>query len=485
MRLKDLLRGIDVLETNASMETDISDICYDSRRAEQNALFVAIEGFETDGHRYIADALRKGCAAVVCQKKPEVPCAYILTRDTRLALALCSANFFDQPSKRLQMIGVTGTNGKTTVTTLIKSILETATGKKAGLIGTNQNMIGGEVIKTEHTTPESRDLQELLFQMAQAGCSYAVMEVSSHSLVLARVASITYEVGVFTNLTQDHLDFHQTMEQYLLAKARLFQASKTAVVNLDDPAGETMLAAAAGQVITYAVKSKQAMLKADNIRLEPGSVSFDMLFSGASVPVKLAIPAMFSVYNALAAAGCCFALGLDLDIVADALRRCEGVKGRVETVPTPGAQFTVIIDYAHTPDALKNILQSARGYARGRVVVLFGCGGDRDRTKRPQMGKIASDLADFVVVTTDNPRTEQPEAIIHDILSGMTESRTPHKVIADRREAIRWAMENAEKDDLLILAGKGHETYHIVGKVKNHMDEREIVAEVLERMNRG
>jgi UDP-N-acetylmuramoyl-L-alanyl-D-glutamate--2,6-diaminopimelate ligase len=321
--------------------------------------------------------------------------------------------------------------------------------------------------------------------MAEAGCRYAVMEVSSHSLALSRVAGITFDVGVFTNLTQDHLDFHRNMDDYLSAKAKLFSMCKTGVFNLDDNASKRLIAAAACPVLTFAADEKDADVRAENINLRSDSVTFDAVSSGMTVPIYLGIPGIISVFNALAVIGCARALEIDPFRTANALKTLKGVKGRFETVPTPGCDFTILIDYAHSPDALENVLLTARGFAKGRVVIVFGCGGDRDKTKRPKMGKIASRLSDLAVVTTDNPRTENPEDIIRDILEGMAGSITPCQVIIDRREAIRWVIENAEKDDLIILAGKGHETYQIVGKTRYHMDEREIVSEILGGLAQG
>lgn len=482
MLLGELIKDLNVLETAADLDARISDVCYDSRKVKKGSLFVAIEGFEDDGHKYIAPAVENGAAAVICRKKPEIPCQYILTDDSRRALALVSARFFGKPSEKLVMIGVTGTNGKTTTAILIKNLIEMCTGEKAGLIGTLHNMAGDHVLPAEmttSTTPESRDIQELLALMVAEGCSYAVMEVSSHALELSRVEGIEYRVGVFTNLTQDHLEFHKTMENYGAAKSKLFKISRFGVINCDDPAAGIMAGSAKGTVLTYGIDSEEAALRADNVYLGADSVSFDALYDGRRAEMKLGIPARFSVYNALAAIGTCLCLGFDLNDISRALARCNGVKGRLEVVPTPGRDFTIIIDYAHTPDSLENILKTFKSYAKGRVVVLFGCGGDRDRTKRPIMGRISARYADYVIVTSDNPRTEEPGAIINDILEGMRDTRTRYTVIEDRREAIRWAMENAEKDDIIILAGKGHETYQIIGKEKHHMDEREIVAEIL------
>ncbi len=478
MILAELLKGIEIIETNADMSADISDVCCDSRKAAEGCLFVAVEGYETDGHKYIPSALDKGASAVLCRVKPERDCAYILCGDTRRALAAVSANFFGRPTEKLAMIGVTGTNGKTTTTNLVREMYEALYGNSSGLIGTNQNMIGSTVIETERTTPESRDLQELFAQMVEAGCSAAIMEVSSHSLFLDRVAGIRYKVGAFTNLTQDHLDFHETMENYCDAKAILFRNCETGVVNADDEWAARLTKDASCPIITYSARENGGELYASDIRYESDKVSFTANYRGVSVPAVINIPGKFSVYNALTALGCILALGCGIEEAVGALANCHGVKGRVEVVPT-GRNFTILIDYAHTPDGIDNVLRAVKETAAGRVGIVFGCGGDRDRTKRPKMGAISAALADYMIITSDNPRTEEPEAIIADILEGIKDTKTPYAVIPDRREAIKYAIEHAEKDDVIILAGKGHETYQIVGKTKYHMDEREIVSEIL------
>lgn len=475
MKLKKLLADIEVLEWSASPEMEIGDVCYDSRTAKSGDVFVAITGFETDGHNYIPAAVEKGAAAVICERKPELDVPYVLVRDSRLTLALASANLFGSPAARMKLIGVTGTNGKTTSTMLIKHMLETKANAQVGLIGTNQNMIGSEVLPTERTTPESYELQKLLRDMADAGCTHVVMEVSSHSLALSRVAGLHFEVGLFTNLTQDHLDFHETMEAYAEAKALLFAQCEKGAANLDDAYAQTMLRSARCPMLTWSLTRNEADLVAKDIRLSADGVKFCALTTEKLERVKLGIPGRFSVYNALTVIACGLLLGMDLADCCAAFEDAQGVKGRMEVVPTEG-DYTILIDYAHTPDALKNVLRSLRETTSGRLVALFGCGGDRDRTKRPAMGKIAAENADFVIVTTDNPRTEAPAAIIEDITAGIRGAKTRYKVIADRREAIAWAIDNHKSGDVIVLAGKGHETYQIVGKTKYPMDEREIVA---------
>lgn len=478
MKLQELLAGIPVLDAAADLETEITGVSYDSRRTKPGDLFVAMTGFATDGHQYIGKALENGAAAVLCQQTPETDCPYIQTEDSRRALAVVGANWFHHPASGMTMIAVTGTNGKTTTTYLLKAILEQALGAKVGLIGTNQNMIGQEVIPTERTTPESFEVQHLFRQMADAGCTHVVMEVSSHALALDRVYGVRYQVGIFTNLTQDHLDFHKTMEAYCDAKAILFRNCGTGVVNADDPWTPRLLRNASCKVLTYA-EHAPADLRAEGIVLGADHIAFDAVTETERVPVRVNIPGGFMVYNTLDVLGAALALGIPLKDSARVLAAVPHVKGRVEVVPTPGRDYTVLIDYAHSPDGLKNVLSSVQGFAKGRTIALFGCGGDRDRTKRPKMGKTAAEHADFLVITTDNPRTEKPGAIIEDILPGLEGSVTPYTVIEDRVEAIHWAMDHAEAGDVIVLCGKGHETYQEINHVKHHMDEREIVADYL------
>ena len=480
MKLNDILKNVTALETGADGEMEITGVSYDSRATQPGDVFVAIRGFDTDGHRYIPDAVKKGAVAVICEEKPGVDIPYVLVENSRYALAVASRDFFGDPESQMTIIGITGTNGKTTSAFLLKHLLETRPGYKVGLVGTVGNMIGGTMLHTERTTPESYELQKLFREMLDAGCTHVVMEVSSHSLVLKRVAGIKFAVGAFTNLTQDHLDFHRTMEDYAAAKALLFGMCERAAVNQDDAWAPFMLERAKCPMFTFSEKHNESDLVAKDIRLSASGVQFRAIHGGEIVRVALGIPGLFSVYNALGVLSCALLLGIPLDRGAEALSGAGGVKGRVEVVPADG-DYTILIDYAHTPDAIENVLRSMRAVAGGRIVILFGCGGDRDRAKRPIMGRIAADNADFVIVTSDNPRTEDPEAIIAEITEGLKGTRTPHKVITDRRDAIEWAIENHRSGDVIILAGKGHEDYQIIGRTKHHMDEREIVAEILEK----
>ena len=478
MKLKEILHGLDVRALHADAELEITSLTSDSRQVTAGSLFVAVRGFTSDGHAYIPAAVEKGCAAVLCQRAPESDIPYVIVPDSRLGLALAACNFYRHPSREMTVIGITGTNGKTTTSILVKQLLEKCLGVKVGLVGSICNMIGDERYHTEFTTPESNDLQRLFRTMADAGCTHCVMEVSSHSLALHRVAGTHFSAALFTNLTQDHLDFHKTMDNYADAKAQLFTMCERAAGNADDPWFETVMRLAPRPVYTFSTRDNAADLTARDIRLTANEVRFCALEGSELVRTSLAIPGQFSVYNALAAIACARMVGVPLSDAAAALPECRGARGRVERVPTDG-DYSIYIDYAVTPDAIENVLNTLRPVAPGRLVMLFGCGGDRDRTKRPIMGRIAAEKSDYVIVTSDNPRTEDPEAIIADILPGLQGVKTPYIVIPDRREAIRWAIENHRGGDLILLCGKGHEDYQIIGHEKIHMDEREIVADIL------
>ena len=480
MKLTDLLQDIEVLETNISLDTEIENIVYDSRKVTKGSLFVAVAGFVTDGNRYIPMALEKGAAAVVTQVKPAENVPYILVKSDRLALAQLGANFYRHPAKTVQMIGITGTNGKTSATLLIKHILETVLGAKVGLIGTMSVMIGQNAVPSERTTPESLDLQALLAKMRDAGCAYVLMEVSSHAIALDRVAGIPFKVAAFTNLTEDHLDFHKTMENYCDTKAELFARCEKAVVNGDDPWVERITKKALCPVLTTSAKEK-ADLWAKDAELESDGICFSAVCDGEETVVRLPIPGKFTVYNALTVLGVAKQLGISVKEAAEALKTAQGVKGRVEVVPTPGKPYTVLIDYAHTPDGLENVLSSVKDFCKGRLIGVFGCGGDRDPIKRPIMGRIGAEISDIAIVTSDNPRSEEPMAIIKDILAGIPETAENVIVEENRISAIYKAMDIAQKNDIIVLAGKGHETYQEICGVKHHLDEREIVAEYLEK----
>ena len=479
MQLSKLLQDIRVLECTADMNTEITGVNYDSRRVKPGHVFVAIVGYAADGHRFIPSAAAAGAVCVVCEKKPEGDIPYILVPNSRAALAAMGANWYGHPAEKMSILGVTGTNGKTTVTYLLKSVLEQTLGAKVGLIGTIQNMIGDTVLPTERTTPESFELQGLFAEMAAAGCTHVVMEVSSHALYLHRVDCIPFAVGAFTNLTEDHLDFHKTMEAYRQSKAMLFRRCSFSVFNLDDAEVAKTVEDAACWTLSSSAAGRPADLTASELELGSDCVSFTVHYQDVTCPVRLGIPGSFTVYNALTVLGMAIGLGIPVEQAAAALGSARGVKGRMEVVPTPGKDYTVLIDYAHTPDALENVLRSVKGFCRGRVIAVFGCGGDRDASKRPIMGRIGVRLADLSIITSDNPRTEDPGKIIADIVKGITKPCNPYLVVENRREAIARAMQEARKDDIVVLCGKGHESYQILGTEKTHLDEREEVAKNL------
>ncbi len=486
MKLSAMLKEADYLKVVGVKTRDVKHICYDSRKIKAGDMFVCIVGYETDGHKYIKGAISAGASVIVVQEGATIPAisedvTVVYAENTRKILAQFSACFYHHPEKQLKIIGVTGTNGKTTVTTLVKSILEFE-GHSVGLIGTNANMICGRTLPTERTTPESLELFALFSEMVAEGVEYVVMEVSSHSLELYRVYGIEFYVGAFTNLTQDHLDFHGTMERYLDAKKRLFSQSRVAIVNADDAAGKSILKERACPMVSYGVDG-DADICASEIRLSARGVIFSILHQQKNYTVRVGIPGKFSVYNALTAIGIVAAVGIEMSRIIEALTFAKGVMGRCETVYT-NTDYTVIIDYAHSPDGLENIIKTVREFAEGRVITLFGCGGDRDKTKRPIMGKIAGALSDYCIVTSDNPRTEQPDAIIADIMEGVKETGCDYIVIENRREAIGYALRFAKPGDCVILAGKGHETYQIIGKTKHHFDEREVIAQCLADMKK-
>lgn len=478
MKLCDLIHGIDGAIINGTAEIEVEGISYDSRTVQKGGVFVCISGYNTDGHKYINAAVERGAVAVVVEKDVEIPGRITVFKvpDGRTALALMSSAYFGHPSKSLKLIGITGTNGKTTTTYLIKSILDEC-GYNTALLGTISNIIGCRKVEAKRTTPESYDLQQMFHEMRMANTDYCVMEVSSHSLDLKRVVGCSFDVGVYTNLTRDHLDFHGTFENYINAKLKLFKQSKAAAINIDDSYSDRIINSINIPVISYSLE-KDSVVKAIDVEITARESRFVMRYKNDNMAIHLPLPGRFNVYNALAAASACINQGIPLDIIKRGLEMVKGVPGRSEVVES-NRGFTIIIDYAHTPDGLENILKTVHEYAKGRVITLFGCGGDRDRTKRPEMGRIAGSMSDICIVTSDNPRTEDPESIIQDILPGMKDIDSSYEVLADRREAIKRALSIARLDDVVVIAGKGHETYQILKDKTIHFDEREIVNEIL------
>jgi UDP-N-acetylmuramoyl-L-alanyl-D-glutamate--2,6-diaminopimelate ligase len=482
MKFAQLLDGINYESTlphlNMLLDVDVSGITSDSRKAGAGVVFVCLKGEKTDGHIFAAAAADAGCAIIIAEHPTGACVPEIIVKDTHEVYSLCCANFFGNPAAKMKLIGVTGTNGKTTTTCIIKHVLESC-GFKTGLIGTISNMSGGRELPAHYTTPEPFELQELFSEMVLDKCQYCVMEVSSHALAQKRVAGLHFIAGVFTNLTQDHLDFHKTMDNYLKAKQKLFEVSDVGIINLDDPCADTIIREASCKTVTYGATSS-ADFNARDIEYYPDGISYT-LAGKITGKLKACLPGGFSVYNTLAAVSCAVTVGIPEIEAIGSLATFSGVKGRIEVVPSD-RDFTVIIDYAHTPDGLEKILRAVKGFASGRVVALFGCGGDRDKGKRPIMGSIAAKNADYLVVTSDNPRSEDPEAIIKDILVGLEGTDTPYTVVTGRSEAIKYAIKNARKDDVIVLAGKGHEDYQVLASGRIHFDEHEIVAEIFEEL---
>ncbi|MEZ0535662.1 UDP-N-acetylmuramoyl-L-alanyl-D-glutamate--2,6-diaminopimelate ligase [Caldicellulosiruptoraceae bacterium PP1] len=485
MKFSDLIKVVDISELKLNEDFVVNNVSCNSKEVNANDVFVCIKGFKTDGHLFINDAINNGAKAVIVDNFYDTHMLpeninYVKTSNTRKALAKLSAHLYNYPSKEMIVIGVTGTNGKTSTTYMIKSILEHK-GIKTGLIGTIKNMIGYKVIPTERTTPESNDLQKLFYQMKQEDVKAVVMEVSSHSLELSRVDETDFDVGVFTNLTQDHLDFHQNMDNYFNAKLKLFKKSKKSVINIDDEWGKKIIENKnIGDILCYSINDSSDVI-AKNIKIFVDKSTFDIEYNGEVINIILNIPGYFSIYNALAAATTAIHLGIDLETIKNGLNKIKGISGRFEIVES-NPKFTIVVDYAHTPDGIENLMRTVKTVAKGRKVLLFGCGGDRDRTKRPIMGEIAGNMADYVIVTSDNPRCEDPQKIIDDIIEGIRKTNVDYIVIPDRYEAIKYAIMNAKPNDFIVLAGKGHEDYQIIMNEKIHFDEREVVAKILEEI---
>lgn len=471
-----MLEGIEY--TGYLQDSEISAITCDSRQVEEGNLFFCIEGVRFDGHNHATQAVSKGAAAIVVSRDLGLK-NQILVEDTRLAYGLACANFFGNPARKLKLLGVTGTNGKTTITYLVKNILEAA-GKKVGLIGTIHNEIGDMTLPAKYTTPDPVQLHAMFARMVEAGCEYAVMEVSSHALDQRRVAGCRFECAAFTNLTQDHLDYHSTMENYYEAKKLLFSICGTAIINIDDDYGKRLNDELDCKKLTYSLSRDNADYTAHDIKFSAQGSRFSLLAHSKLARVKFCMPGKFSVANALAAAVTCIAAGIDFDAVVAGLSAVKGVAGRVEILPTD-TDYTVIRDYAHSPDGLRKILETVREFAVARVVTLFGCAGNRDRTKRAKMAEIAAELSDFCILTSDNPRDESPQRIIDDALPGLESYKTPYKTIVDRYEAIEWALDFCGPNDILVLAGKGHEDYQVLDFGTIFFDEKVIVEELLKK----
>lgn len=493
-QLQELIELLPNAMIQGKTEILITDLAQDSRKIISGTLFVCLSGVKNDGHNYIMQAYRQGAVAVLVEKDVEnIPqdLTVIKVANTRVAMMVIAPYFFEYPSRKMRMIGVTGTNGKTTTTYLIRSILQQA-GFEVGVIGTIQNSIGDRVIPTQNTTPDVIDLQKLLAQMVEYRMDYVVMEVSSHALALNRVAGCEFDVGVFTNMTRDHLDFHETFENYLEAKTKLFQSlsskdnqkkGKTAIVNADDKAVTYIIERTNCKIITYGIHNN-VDLQAQNANIKAIGTQFDISGSFGILSLQLKITGLFNVYNVLSAVGTALAEGIKPNVIKIALEEFQSVPGRFELVAI-GQPFSVIVDYAHTPDGLENILKTAQQIATRRIIVVFGCGGDRDKTKRPIMGQLAVQYGDVVIATSDNPRTEDPDSILGEIENGILEALVEGKVyekIRDRRQAIERALYLAEADDIVIIAGKGHENYQILKDRTISFDDKEVAKEIIKEM---
>ena len=458
-------------------QAEITAVDYDSRKVGRGSLFCCLVGEKTDGHNFASMAVEKGASALICQRPLPLNVPQLIVPDGREAMARAAACFYGHPERELTMLAVTGTNGKTSVTYMVKSVAETA-GKKVGLIGTIQNLIGEEKVYTERTTPESVDLFALLQRMADKGVELVVMEVSSHALAQQRVAGIPFKAGLFTNLTQDHLDYHKTFENYRSAKKKLFAQCGIAILNGDDETAAYMKEGLSIPVWTMGIHHPGEFY-ARGIEITTQGASFHLFTPQGNGRISLHISGLFSVYNAMGTAALCTAAGIPFSCIVKGLEGLRGVAGRLECVDTGDRPFSVYVDYAHTPDALQNVLETARGFTRRRLISVFGCGGDRDHGKRPIMGEIGGRYSDHVILTSDNPRTEDPMDILKAVEEGVKRTATPYIVTENRREAIREALEEAGDGDVIVIAGKGHESYQEINGVRHHFDDKEIVLSLL------
>jgi UDP-N-acetylmuramoyl-L-alanyl-D-glutamate--2,6-diaminopimelate ligase len=498
MTLAELIAPLPIAERQGTLDVQVTGLTDDSRAVRPGSLFVAVKGGKADGHGFLRQAVAAGASALVVQDRVEAAALsvpLVRVNDSRQALGLLASRFHGEPSARLRMIGVTGTNGKTTITYLCKSVLEAA-GRKVGVIGTVAYLIGADRLPASHTTPGAVELQELLARMVKSGMDSVVMEVSSHALALDRIAGCEFDVAIFTNLTQDHLDFHADLEDYFQAKLRLFTSlspggtkrSKRAIVNVDDERGRQVCEAARVPVWTYAIK-QPSDIRAEDMRLSLAGTSFTAVTPGGRFPVESRLVGEHNVYNMLAAIGVGLHENLPPDTIRAGLRALDNVPGRFERVEA-GQNFTVVVDYAHTEDALLRLLTAADRLKTGRVITVFGCGGDRDRGKRPKMGRVAARYSDVVFVTSDNPRSEDPMAIIREIEAGIrgggeqAGAKGRYEIVADRRKAIEAAIREAKAGDMVLIAGKGHEDYQIVGKERVHFDDREVASEAIRKIRR-
>lgn len=483
MLLQYLIENLTDKVITGDTNIDINKIEYNSQKIESNDVFVAIKGYKEDGNDYIKEAVEKGAVCIVTEDElnaNELPNITIVrVQNSRIALSLIASKYYDFPARKLKLIGITGTKGKTTTAYMIRDILN-ASGKKTGMIGTIYNTYGNVCIEASRTSPESLDLQKLLKDMVDAQMEYVVMEVSSHSLVLDRVYGLHFAIGIFTNLSQEHLDFHGTMDNYLLAKSKLFEMCDFALVNGDDIHTPRLKKMIKCKIATFGLDNA-VNITASDVRINNNNVEFKMYVNKMLETIVINIPGRFTVYNALAAIGTCSLLGAQMDAILLALSNIK-VPGRSEIIDVQKT-FTVMVDYAHNPSSLEAILSSIKKYVKGRIICVFGCGGNRDKEKRPMMGEISGRLADFTVITTDNPRNEDPSIIMKEIEDGVKKTKGLYKIIENRKDAIAFAMRIAWKNDLVLIAGKGHETYQELKNGKRiDFDERKVVKDIADKM---
>lgn len=481
MKLEGLIKNVNYTVLQGDLNKNIRWLSQDSREIIDNSIFVAIDGYEQDGHDHIQTAIDKGATAIIVSRYVQLSQSNVTVLqvdDTREALASISTKFFNTPTNQFNLIGVTGTNGKTSTVFLIDRIMR-GVGKKTGLIGTIENHVGSKVLRTSRTTPDALALQHLFHEMVKENVNDVVMEVSSHALDLKRVYGSEFDVAVFTNLTLDHLDFHKTMEAYRDAKLTLFNMAPKGVINLDDPYGQYMIDhSSMKEVLTYSCGNIDADLCAFDIKMDIKGTHFSMNYNGGVYYVTIQTPGRFSVYNAMAALGASIMLGIDIDKAIEVLRTDSIVDGRFQTIESP-LGYHAVVDYAHAPDGLENVLTTIKEFAVGKIITVFGCGGDRDKSKRPIMGEIAGKYSDIAIITSDNPRTEDPQTIMDEVEQGLKLTDGVYEKIVDRASAIRRGLELAKKDDIVLIAGKGHEDYQVIGKVKIHLDDREIVRDYI------
>ncbi len=489
MKLRDLLAGIRIENPDVDLDVDISSIASDSRQVRDGSLFISIRGLVADGHRYLSEAIKRGAVAALVEKKVEcdAPGGFPLVEvaNTRNIQGEIAARFYGNPADSLKIIAVTGTNGKTTTTYLIRSILKVA-GLKTALVGTVRYYIDDEELPAMYTTPDALELQQLLAEMSKKGVSHLVMEVSSHALELDRLSGCKPDVGIFTNLTRDHLDFHKDMEFYFEAKKKLFTGldrDALAILNWDDLTYNRLKDGIICPVLSYGF-SDQADIVCQGLELHPEGLRLTIRTPAGECKIQSRFLGRFNAYNILAAVSCAHGMGIDPELIAHGIEEAPAVPGRMEQVE--GSEgFTVVVDYAHTDDALMNILSTCREFCSGRLTILFGCGGDRDRGKRSRMGEVAGKLSDYTILTSDNPRTEDPLLILEEIETGIKTTGGDYQVIPDRKEAIQQAIHSAHPGDVVILAGKGHEDYQIIGERRIPFDDRLIAAEAIKKIERG